>query len=170
MTGVWWWSWLLAAVGVTGLYLAGSKRKAGWVIGIAVQSLWIAYAVHTRQWGFIVSALAFGWVNTRNLIKWHREERDARARPESAEEVRRAFEEAGLTTAGKVEALIAEGRDDPTRFPPLPYPPPEPLNEADHALALKYSYLPKDAPTFHVQEPGHDGPCTPDCLNQEGSK
>lgn len=69
----WWWSWLLASVGLTGLWLAGSKRATGWAIGIGVQVLWIAYAVATGQWGFIASALAFGAVNVRNLIKWKRE-------------------------------------------------------------------------------------------------
>lgn len=67
------WSWLLAAVGVTGLWLAGSRRALGWQIGLGVQVLWIAYAITTAQWGFIASALAFAAVNLRNLIKWKRE-------------------------------------------------------------------------------------------------
>lgn len=67
------WSWLLAAIGVTGLWLAGSHRLIGWQIGLGVQTLWITYAIITQQWGFIASALAFGTVNLRNLIKWKRE-------------------------------------------------------------------------------------------------
>lgn len=70
-----WWSWCLAAIGITGLWLAGSGRKSGWVVGIAVQVLWIAYAVVTAQWGFIASALAYGTVNTRNLVRWMRKEK-----------------------------------------------------------------------------------------------
>ncbi len=75
MTGQWW-SWSLAAIGITGLWLAGSEHKSGWIVGILVQSLWIVYAVMTRQWGFIASAIAYGAVNTRNLVRWMR--RDAK--------------------------------------------------------------------------------------------
>lgn len=74
----WWWSWLLMAVGVTGLYLAGSKRKIGWVIGILVQVLWIVYAIITKQWGFIASAIVYGAVNIRNWRRWQREESEAK--------------------------------------------------------------------------------------------
>ena len=54
-----WWSWLLTAVGVFGLYLAGKRDRRGWVVGIGAQSLWIAYATATKQWGFYVSAVAY---------------------------------------------------------------------------------------------------------------
>jgi hypothetical protein len=72
----WWWSWLLAAIGLTGLWLAGNHRSAGWWIGLSVQALWIAYALVSEQWGFIASALAYGFVNGRNLLKWKREQKD----------------------------------------------------------------------------------------------
>jgi len=71
----WWWSWLLTAVGVTGLYLAGRRSRWGWAIGLAAQVLWIAYALVSRQYGFIVSALAYGAVYARNLVAWSRERR-----------------------------------------------------------------------------------------------
>ncbi len=64
------WSWLLTAVGVTGLFFAGSKRKVGWVIGLGAQVLWLAYAVTTQQYGFLVSAFAYGLVYARNWLKW----------------------------------------------------------------------------------------------------
>lgn len=72
------WSWLLAAVGLVGLWLAGSGRRGGWAVGIAAQGLWIAYAVATAQWGFIATAVAYAAVYARN---WRastrtREERD----------------------------------------------------------------------------------------------
>ena len=67
------WSWVLTVVGVTGLYLAGSKRIIGWWIGVGAQALWLSYAVVTRQWGFIVSAFAYGSVYFRNIARWRRE-------------------------------------------------------------------------------------------------
>ncbi|GGK32331.1 hypothetical protein GCM10010124_26400 [Pilimelia terevasa] len=64
------WSWILAAVGITGLWLAGSGRRAGWAIGIASQALWLAYAVATSQWGFLASVAGYGAVHVRNWRRW----------------------------------------------------------------------------------------------------
>lgn len=68
----WWWSWLLTAVGVTGLYFAGQKRPWAWLIGLGAQALWLAYAFRTGQWGFVLSALAYGAVYGRNAWLWMR--------------------------------------------------------------------------------------------------
>ena len=64
------WSYLLTAVGVFGLWLAGRKDRRGWMVGIGAQSLWIAYATATHQLGFYVSALAYGWVYIKNARAW----------------------------------------------------------------------------------------------------
>ena len=66
----WWWSWLLTAVGVLGLYGAGSHKRWGWAVGIGAQVLWVGYALHTQQYGFIVSAAAYGSVYVRNWRAW----------------------------------------------------------------------------------------------------
>ena len=71
----WWWSWLLTVVGVTGLYLAGRRSRWGWAIGLGAQVLWIAYALVSRQYGFIASALAYGAVYARNVVAWSRDRR-----------------------------------------------------------------------------------------------
>lgn len=68
------WSWVLTAVGVTGLYFAGQKKPWAWLIGLGAQVLWLAYAIATEQWGFIVSAAAYGWVYARNARLWMRPE------------------------------------------------------------------------------------------------
>ena len=101
----WWWSWLLAIVGITGIFLAGSKHKSGWAVGLGAQALWLAYAVVTRQWGFLVTALVYGAVYARNWLRWSRDE-SARetaailADPATMAELREAEAEveAGLTT------------------------------------------------------------------------
>jgi len=64
------WSYLLTAVGVLGLYLAGRRYWWAWLVGLVAQVLWVAYAVATEQWGFIVSAFAYGWVYARNAWRW----------------------------------------------------------------------------------------------------
>lgn len=69
------WSWLLTAWGVTGLYLAGRRRAIGWAVGLSAQGAWLAYAITTRQWGFIASAGAYGFVYCRNWASWRRTEK-----------------------------------------------------------------------------------------------
>ena len=66
------WSWILTAVGITGLYFAGSFYWWSWLFGIAAQGLWLAYAIATRQWGFVASAVFYGWVYANNALKWKR--------------------------------------------------------------------------------------------------
>lgn len=68
------WSYILTAVGVFGLWLAGRKSKFGWAVGLGAQVLWISYAITTEQWGFIVSAVAYGWVYSKNFLAWRRAE------------------------------------------------------------------------------------------------
>ena len=72
-----WWSIALAAVGILGLWIAGRKNAWGWAIGIGAQVLWVAYAIVTMQWGFIASALAYGFVYTKNFVSWRREAKKA---------------------------------------------------------------------------------------------
>jgi len=67
------WSWVLTAVGVFGLFLAGRRVWWAWFVGLGAQSLWLIYAIVTDQWGFIVSAFAYGWVYAKNGIAWTRD-------------------------------------------------------------------------------------------------
>lgn len=69
------WSIVLAAIGITGMYIAGRKSQWGWFIGLAAQILWIVFAIVTAQYGFILSALAYGTVYGRNWWKWRVEKR-----------------------------------------------------------------------------------------------
>lgn len=64
------WSILLAAVGILGIYLAGRKNLWGWALGVGAQVLWFVFAIVTQQYGFILSALAYGWVYGLNFWKW----------------------------------------------------------------------------------------------------
>lgn len=69
------WSLVLAGVGIFGLYLAGSKNKWGWTVGLFAQILWFVFAIATKQYGFTVSAMAYGWVYARNYIRWRNDKR-----------------------------------------------------------------------------------------------
>lgn len=67
------WSWILAAVGVFGIYFVGKKTIWGWLILLANEVIWIVYAVSTKQYGFIVSAIAYGIVYVRSFIHWRQD-------------------------------------------------------------------------------------------------
>lgn len=67
------WSIALAVIGVFGLYISGKKNYWGWGIGLAAQVLWIIFAIVTQQWGFILSALAYGWVYGKNFLAWRKD-------------------------------------------------------------------------------------------------
>lgn len=68
------WSWILAAVGVFGIYFVGRKTIWGWIILLINECIWIAYAVDTKQYGFIFSALAYALVYIKSYIHWRRDE------------------------------------------------------------------------------------------------
>ncbi|MFG1776591.1 hypothetical protein ACGFIG_09200 [Micromonospora sp. NPDC049048] len=67
-----WWSWALTLIGLTGWWLTGRRLWQGWAVSLAVQALWLAYALVTGQHGFIVAALAYGAMATHNLRRWRR--------------------------------------------------------------------------------------------------
>lgn len=68
------WSFVLAVVGIAGIYLAGKKSKWGWGLGLGAQVLWLIFALVTAQYGFILTALAYGAVYGKNLYQWHKDE------------------------------------------------------------------------------------------------
>lgn len=65
-----WWSWALTLIGVTGWWLTGRRLWQGWAVAIGVQVLWLAYAVTTQQWGFVVSVFLYGGMAVINLRRW----------------------------------------------------------------------------------------------------
>lgn len=104
------WSFVLAAVGIAGIYLAGKKSKWGWGLGLAAQVLWLIFAVVTAQYGFILTAVAYGAVYGKNLWQRHREESkrgsDGLTDSERLEAARRHREKvAGPLSPSEAEAL-----------------------------------------------------------------
>jgi hypothetical protein len=68
------WSWILAVIGVTGIFFVGRKTIWGWVVLLVNECLWIAYALITDQYGFIFSAIAYAAVYIKSFIHWRRDD------------------------------------------------------------------------------------------------
>lgn len=69
------WSFVLSIIGITGLLIAGRKNYWGWMLNLCAQALWLIFAVVTEQYGFILSAVAYGTVYWINFSKWRKEHR-----------------------------------------------------------------------------------------------
>lgn len=67
------WSWVLATIGVLGIYFVGRKTVWGWLVLLVNEVIWIVYALTTKQYGFIVSAIAYAIVYVRSFIHWRRD-------------------------------------------------------------------------------------------------
>lgn len=66
------WSWLLALMGVVGMYFVGKKRWEAFLWLIVMECLWIVFALKTGMYGFIVGSLSYIIVYARNVKLWKR--------------------------------------------------------------------------------------------------
>ena len=64
------WSWVLAVIGVIGIYFVGRKFTWAWLWLIFNECLWIIYAVTTEQYGFIFAAVAYVAVYIKVFLHW----------------------------------------------------------------------------------------------------
>jgi len=92
-----WLSLVMGVVGITGIFIAGKGRWQGWLIGLLVQPVWIAFFVVTEAWPGIILPLGYGWVYGKNLLAWRREER------------MRGGDEMGFTKHGHGDVLKEDG-------------------------------------------------------------
>jgi uncharacterized membrane protein YesL len=58
-----------------GMWLAGNKRSAGWIVGLVNQVFWLATIIAFGVWGLLPLTGALTVVYSRNLLKWRREEK-----------------------------------------------------------------------------------------------
>ncbi len=66
-------SYVLAAIGVTGIYFVGRKSIWAWFLLLFNECLWMVYAITTEQYGFIFAAIAYAIVYIRSYIHWSKE-------------------------------------------------------------------------------------------------
>ena len=67
------WSWILAVIGVTGMFFVGKKTLWGWLVLLLNECLWIGYALVTKQYGFIAMALAYSFVYIKSYMHWKKD-------------------------------------------------------------------------------------------------
>jgi hypothetical protein len=68
------WSWILAILGISGIFLVGRKTIWGWLVLCTNEILWVTYAIMTKQYGFIAMAIAYVIVYLKSYFHWKREE------------------------------------------------------------------------------------------------
>jgi hypothetical protein len=67
------WSWVLAIFGVTGMWYVGKKNAHAFFFLTVNELLWVAFAIHTEQYGFIFMAFCYASIYLRNGLKWLQE-------------------------------------------------------------------------------------------------
>ena len=80
------WSYVLAAIGVTGMFFVGKKTIWGWLVLCINEVIWIAYAIATDQYGFIIMALAYTAVYIKSYMGWKSEAESGTPQPPKAAE------------------------------------------------------------------------------------
>lgn len=73
VTPQFWLSLALAAMGCTGLLLAGRGKWYGWAIGFLAQPVWAVYAIVSGGYGLILTSVLYAVVYWQNLMKWRKE-------------------------------------------------------------------------------------------------
>lgn len=70
-----WWSFVLTVFGASGMLLAYRSYKSytGPIVGLVIQSVWIAYGIASAQWWFIVGAFIYGGSHIYGVRKRIRE-------------------------------------------------------------------------------------------------
>ena len=65
-----WFPWWLTLIGAILLWAYGNKYRFAPLLGILVQANLALYAVATKQYGFLASALIYAIVHVRNQREW----------------------------------------------------------------------------------------------------
>lgn len=62
--------WLLSAITIWMTVLAGNLHRHAWLLGLAVQALWLVWIVAAQAWGLVPLNLVLWVVYLRNHLKW----------------------------------------------------------------------------------------------------
>jgi hypothetical protein len=62
--------YVLSAITIYSMLLAGNKRKGAWFWGLLNQFLWLIWIGLTHAWGLLPMNIALWIVYGRNYLKW----------------------------------------------------------------------------------------------------
>lgn len=62
--------YLLSALTIYSMLLAGNKKRGAWLVGLANQFLWLVWIILTTSWGLLPMNIALWIVYGRNYLKW----------------------------------------------------------------------------------------------------
>ena len=62
--------YLLSAITIYSMLLAGNKRRGAWIVGLVNQLLWLVWIYLSGAWGLLPMNLALWVVYSRNYLKW----------------------------------------------------------------------------------------------------
>ena len=65
-------TWIMSAVTIATMWLAGNKNPLAWKIGLANQALWLTFIVGKEAWGLLPMCAAITFTYGRNLFKWQK--------------------------------------------------------------------------------------------------
>lgn len=60
----------LVVFAVATITTTGAKKTWGWLIGVASEGVWAAYAYVIHSWGLAVLCLVYGGLYGRNYFRW----------------------------------------------------------------------------------------------------
>jgi hypothetical protein len=63
-------TWILSAITIFSMWLAGNRNPWAWVVSLLNQALWFTWIVLEGEWGLLPMNLAMVFVSFRNLRKW----------------------------------------------------------------------------------------------------
>lgn len=62
--------WLLSAITIYTMFLAGNRARNTWAVGLANQALWLVWILAAGAWGLLPMNAALWAVYARNHLKW----------------------------------------------------------------------------------------------------
>lgn len=62
--------YVLSIFTLTTMYLAGEKKRSGWLLGVLNQGLWLFWIIITGTYGLLLLTIALTIIYSRNYILW----------------------------------------------------------------------------------------------------
>ena len=64
--------WILSAITITSMWLAGSRWRYTWLLTLGNQALWLTWIIAMGAWGLLPMNAALWIVYARNHMKWNK--------------------------------------------------------------------------------------------------